>query len=96
MAEMKAVYAVRTVPVVGPDGTDLGWVRADPFADGSSPTDVLYLRDGSACDQSVALARIAADRSLLYRTREEASRDGLARLRAADRTGRLANVPRVR
>lgn len=81
---MKTVYAVQTLPVRDAKGVIIGWVRADLFADGTQPTDVVILRDGSPCGQAEAAERLAADPGLLYRTRDEAVRDGLARLRAAD------------
>ena len=65
-------------------GAIIGWVRADLLADGTKPTDLVLLRDGSACGQAEAAERLALDPSLLYPTRDEAMRDGLARLRAAD------------
>ena len=66
-------------------GAIIGWV-ADLLADGTKPTDLVFLRDGSACGQAEATERLALDPSLLYPTRDEAVRDGLARLRAADAT----------
>ncbi len=81
---MNTVYAVRTLPVRDVKGAIIGWVRADLFADGTKPTDMVLLRDGSACGQSEAAKRLALDPSLLYPTRDEAALDGLARLRAAD------------
>lgn len=84
---MKTVYAVRTLPVRDAKGSVVGWVRADPLADGTRDTDVLFLRDGSACGQAEAAQRVALDLDLLYSTRDEAVRDGLARLRSADASG---------
>ena len=80
---MKTIYAVSTLPVLDTTGAIRGWVRSDPFADGSKPTDVVILRDGSAWGQADALAVVNRDPSLLYATREEAARDGIARLRRA-------------
>ena len=57
------------------------------FADGTKSTDMVVLRDGSAVSQSEAAGRIVRDLTLLYPTREEAVRDGLAQLRAADARG---------
>lgn len=65
-------------------GAIVGWVRADAFTDGTKPTDMVVLRDGSACGQAEASLRISLDPSLLYRTQDEAAKDGLARLREAD------------
>lgn len=79
---MKTVFAVRTLPVRDASGAVLGWVQADIVADGTKATDMVVLRDGSALGQSEAVERIARDLGLLYRTREEAVRDGLAGLRA--------------
>jgi hypothetical protein len=81
---MNTVYAVQTLPVLDMQGGVIGWVRADVFADGMKLTDLVFLRDGSACGQAEAAGRLALDPSLLYRTRDEAVHDGLARLRAAD------------
>ena len=81
---MNTVYAVRALPVRDALGTIIGWVRADLLADGMKPTDVVFLRDGSACGQAEAAERLTLDPSLLYPTREEAVRAGLAILRAAD------------
>jgi hypothetical protein len=81
---MNTVYAVRALPVRDMEGAVIGWVRADVVADGTKPTDLVFLRDGSACGQAEAADRLAVDPSLLYPTRGEAVRDGLARLRAAD------------
>ena len=81
---MKTIYAVRTIPARDAMGAIIGWVRADAFADGTKPTDMVVLRDGSACGQAEASLRISLHPSLLYPTRKEAVRDGLARLREAD------------
>jgi hypothetical protein len=78
---MNTLYAVRTLPVRDVKGDIIGWVRADLLADGTKPTDLVFLRDGSACGQAQAAARLTLDPSLLYPTRDEAVRDGLARLR---------------
>jgi len=51
------------------------------FADGTNPTDLVILRDGSAFGQAEARERVSTDRSLLYSTREAAVKDRLARLR---------------
>jgi hypothetical protein len=80
---MKTVFAVRTLPVLDANGAVLGWVRADMVADGTRPTDMVVLRDGSALGQSEAAERIGRDLGLLYPTREEAVRDGLEALRAS-------------
>jgi hypothetical protein len=84
---MKSVYVVRAIPVRDEHGTIQGWVRADVLADGSKPSDAVFLRDGSICAQVEALDRVARDPGLLYSTEEEAVREGIARLRAADRAG---------
>jgi hypothetical protein len=89
---MKTVYAVRTIPVRDSEGAIQGWVRADLFADGTKPTDLIVLRDGSAWGQAEAAQRIAMDPTLLYRTRADAVRDGLARLREADRQGLAVEI----
>jgi hypothetical protein len=89
---MKTVYAVRPVAVRDAAGAVAGWVRADLFADGTDPSDLIVLRDGSACGQAEAMARINADRSLLYRTCDDAVRDGLARLRDAHLRGEAVPV----
>ena len=81
---MKTVYAVRTIPVRGVGGAVVGWVRVDLVADGTKPTDMVYLRDGRACAQDEALSLVTRDPGLLFPTRAEAARDGLARLREAD------------
>jgi len=49
---------------------------------------LVFLRDGSACGQADAAERVALDPSLLYMTRDEAEREGLARLRVADAINR--------
>lgn len=84
---MTTMYAVRAVPVRGAGGDIVGWVRADLFADGTKPDDMVILRDGTACGQAEAMARAARDLGLLYPTEAEAVRDGIARLRAADALG---------
>lgn len=89
---MKTVYAVRTIPVRDSEGAIAGWVRTDMFADGTKPTDLVVLRDGSAWSQAEAAQRIAMDPTLLYRTRDEAVKDGLARLRKADRQGLTVEI----
>lgn len=81
---MSTVYAVRALPVRDVKGTVIGWVRGDPLADGTKPTDLVFLRDGSACGQADAAERLALDPGLLYPTRDEAVRAGLTRLRVAD------------
>jgi hypothetical protein len=86
---MKTVYVVRTIPVRDASGAVLGWVRADLLADGTKPTDMVILRDGSRIGQAEAAELVANDLGLLYVTRKEAVRDGLARLRAADARGEL-------
>jgi hypothetical protein len=84
---MKSVYVVRAIRVRDVEGTIAGCVRADIFAEGSRPTDAVILRDGSMCGQAEGLQRVSADRSLLYGTEAEAVRDGVERLRRADRQG---------
>ncbi len=79
---VKTVHVVQTIPVRDGRGEILGWVRADPLSDGLSPSDRVYLRDGSAPRQVEAAARIAMNPCLLYPTRESAVDDGLAGLRA--------------
>lgn len=86
---MKTVYAVRALPVRDETGTILGWVRADLLADGTKPTDMVILRDGSAYGQAEAAERLALDPGLLYPTRADAVRHGLAQLREADAKGKL-------
>lgn len=81
---MNTVYAVRALPVCDVTGAVIGWVRGDLLADGTKPTDVVFLRDGSACGQTEAAERLALDPSLLYPTRDEAVRAGLAILRTVD------------
>ena len=81
---MKTLYVMRALPVRDADGTVAGWVRADPLRDGTKPTDMVFLRDGSACGQLDAMVRIARSPGLLYASDAEAVRDGLARLREAD------------
>lgn len=83
-AVMKTVYAVSTVPVRDAQGVIIGWVGADPLADGTNPTDMVVLRDGSACGQAEAAQRIARDPALLYPTRYAAVQHALARLGKAD------------
>jgi hypothetical protein len=83
MRLMNTAHVVRAIPVRGDDGSVQGWVRADLLADGSSPTDQVFLRDGTACGQAEALERLASDSRLLFSTRGEAVRDGIARLRKA-------------
>jgi len=83
---MKNVYVVRAVPVRDEAGAIAGWVRVDPFTDGTSASDLVFLRDGSACGQADAAKRIADDPALLYRTEDEAVRDGIDRLREASHT----------
>ena len=53
-----------------------------------APTDLVFLRDGSACGQADAADRVARDPSLLYPTRDAALRVGLARLRVGGATDR--------
>src|ERR1041385_8142630 len=65
---MSTFYAVRAVPVRNAQGSIAGWVRVDLFADGSKPTDMVVLRDGSAFGQADAAERIALDPTLLYPT----------------------------
>ena len=91
---MNTVYAVRALPVRDVKGAVIGWVRADLLADGTKPTDLVFLRDGSACGQADAAERLALDSSLLYPTRHEAVREGLTRLRAADATDRRRADPK--
>jgi hypothetical protein len=55
----------------------------DVLADGTKPTDMVMLRDGSAHGQAEAANRVALNPALLFATREEAVQEGLARLRAA-------------
>ena len=55
---MNSVYAVRTLPVRDDKGAVIGWVRSDPLADGTKPTDLVFLRDGSACGQTDAAERL--------------------------------------
>jgi hypothetical protein len=81
---VKSVYVVRAIPVRNIEGDIAWWVRADAFADGSRPTDVVFLRDGSMCGQAEGLERVSADRTLLYASEAEAVRDGIARLRQAE------------
>jgi hypothetical protein len=90
---MNTVHVVRAIPVRGDDGSVQGWVRADLLADGNSPTDRVFLRDGRACGQAEALERLASDSELLFSTREEAVRDGIARLSKADTTASRARKP---
>ena len=87
---MKTLYAVRAIPVRDTNGAVIGWVRGDLLADGTKPTDLVFLRDGSACGQVEAAERVAFDAGLLYGTREEAVADGIARLRDADALDRQA------
>lgn len=89
---MNTAYVVRTLPVRDAHGTVLGWVRVDLMADGSKPTDTVYLRDGMACGQAEAMRRITRDTGLLYATEAEAVREGIARLREADSSGSLRRV----
>lgn len=91
---MNTVYAVRALPVRDVKGAVVGWVRADPLADGTKPTDLVFLRDGSASGQADAAERLTLDPGLLYSTRDEAVRAGLARLRAADATDRRRADPK--
>jgi hypothetical protein len=91
---MNTVYAVRALPVRDMKGAVIGWVRADLLADGTKPTDLVFLRDGSSCGQAEAAGRLALDPSLIYPTRDEAVRVGLARLRAADATDRRRAGPK--
>lgn len=80
---MKNVYVVRAVPVRDEEGAIAGWVRVDPLADGTSASDLVFLRDGSACSQADAMKRIAEEPTLLYGTRDEAVREGIDQLRKA-------------
>lgn len=80
---MKNVYVVRAVPVRNGGSEIAGWVRVDPLADGTSVSDLVFLRDGSACSQVDAITRLAEDPALLYQTEDEAVRDGFDRLREA-------------
>ena len=49
---MKNVYVVRAAPVRDEGGSVAGWVRVDVLADGTLASDVVFLRDGSACGQT--------------------------------------------
>lgn len=80
---MSNVYVVRAVPVRDQAGAVAGWVRVDVLSDGTSPSDLVFLRDGSACGQADAMKRVAEDPTLLYQTEDEAVRDGIDRLRKA-------------
>ena len=84
---MKNIYVVRAVPVRDQGGAIAGWVRVDVLADGALASDVVFLRDGSACGQADAVKRVAEDPALLYRTRDEAVQDGIDRLREASHAG---------
>jgi hypothetical protein len=87
---MHTAYAVRTLPARDPKGDTIGWVRGDVLADGTQPTDLIILRDGSACGQAEAAFDLTPACSIP--TPDEAVRDGIARLRAADAIdGRRAN-----
>jgi hypothetical protein len=90
---MKTVYVVRAAPVRDVGGAVVGWVRVDLLADGTKPTDTVYLRDGTACGQAEAIARVACDPGLLYPSEDEAVREGLAQLRAAHARGMTVPVP---
>ena len=81
---MRTVYVVRAIAVRNDVGAVVGWVRADPLADGTRPTDAVFLRDGSACGQAEASKRIGRDPGLLYPSEADAVREGLAQLRAAE------------
>jgi hypothetical protein len=91
---VNTVYAVQSLPVLDMKGAVIGWVRADLLADGTKPSDIVILRDGSACGQADAAERVARDPSLLYPTRDEAVREGLANLRAADAIDRRRADPK--
>lgn len=94
---MDSVYVVWAIPVrSAADGSIGGWVRVDVLSDGGSPDDEIYLRDGSACGQAEAITRISADPGLLYPTKAEAVRDGIARLRAAEKAGLAVPLRRSR
>lgn len=93
---MNTWFIVRSVPVRDGAGTIRGWVRCDVLADGSKPTDTLYLRDGMAYGQAEALERVQLDPGLLYETDAEAVQDGIARLRLAEALGQLVPVPMPR
>ena len=86
---MATFYAVRTVPVRDGGGVIRGWVRVDILADETRSDNVVILRDGTACGEAEAMGRVAADPGLLYPTREEAVREGIARLRSAEARGEL-------
>ncbi len=81
---MKTVYAVRAIPLRDVDGAVIGWVGVDLVADGTRPSDMVLLADGTACGQVEALVRVARDPGLLYPTEEAAVHEGLTRLREAD------------
>ncbi len=90
---MKTAYIIRAIPSA---------TGAAPSAAGSestsSPTapgnDTVFLRDGSACEQADAILRVQLDPGLLYATQNEAARDGLARLRAADKRSEVERARR--
>lgn len=84
---MKNVYVVRAVPVRDELRAIVGWVRVDPLADGAVPSDVVFLRDGSACAQAEAMKRVANNPGLLYQTRDAAVQDEIDRLREASQAG---------
>ena len=92
---MSNVYVVSSVPVRDERGVVAGWVRADVLADGTLPSDVVFLRDGSVCSQTEAVKRIAENPGLLYPTRAEVVRDGLARLREASHADGAAPTRRT-
>lgn len=87
---MNTAFVVRAIPVRSTDGAIIGWVRADVMADGTKPTDMVFLRDGTADGQEEAMRRIARDPGLLYPSEAEAVRDGLARLRSAHADSRTS------
>jgi hypothetical protein len=85
---MNTVFVVRAVPVRRTDRTVIGWVRVDVIADVTKPTDMVYLRDGTAYGQEEAMRHITRNPELLYSTEAEAVREGIARLRSADADSR--------
>lgn len=82
---MRNLYVVRALPVRDERGDVAGWVRVDPLSDGTLASDLVFLRDGSAWGQADAMECVTKNPALLYRTRDEAVRDGLNRLRGASR-----------
>lgn len=84
---MKNIEVVRAGPVRDEGRAVAGRVRIDVLAEEILASDVVFLCDGSAWGQADATKRFAEEPTPLYRTRDDAVRDGIDRLREASQAG---------